>query len=100
MFDPPACGPPGASLDAAETLQRQIVLLHGLARDLEDAMALLPRAREVADWWGPAREAVQSVFDAERARLEREIWRLDGVVIQLRFELDLISEARRGGLIP
>ena len=92
MFDPPACSPH----DAADALHRQAALVHGLARDLEEAAELLPRAGATGEWWGPAREAVQVALDIERERLRREALRLDGVVMQLRYEAGAAGGAGAG----
>jgi len=92
VFDPPACAPH----DAADALHRQAALVHGLARDLEEAAELLPRAGATGEWWGPAREAVQVALDIERERLRREALRLDGVVMQLRYEAGAAGGAGAG----
>jgi hypothetical protein len=83
MLDGPACLPPGAGGDAASELRRQAVLVDDLRHRLDDVVLALPRPEHIEHWWGPAREALQTAIDLERARLRREADRLEGVRIQL-----------------
>lgn len=78
-----ACLPPGTGGDPAAELRRQSVLVDDLVHRVTAVLRLLPDERTVDDWWGPAREALQRSVDIERARLGREVWRLEGVRAQL-----------------
>lgn len=100
MFDPHVAGPRATSFDAVAVLRRDAATVHRLARDLEEAVAQLPHAGTAFDWWGPAREAVQGALDIERERLGREVWRLDGVVIQLRYEAEVTESALSVEALP
>lgn len=71
---------------AAAALHREAVIVHGLARVLEEAVNRLRSTSVADDWWGPARQALQGAIDLERERLHREMQRLDGVVDQLRVD--------------
>lgn len=72
--------------DASAEFHRQAMVVHGLARLLEEAVERLDATRVADDWWGPARQALQGAIDLERERLRREMQRLDGVVDQLRVD--------------
>jgi hypothetical protein len=83
MLDAAACLPPGSGGDWASELQRQAGLVADLRHRLDDVVLALPRPEHIEHWWGPAREALQTAIDLERARLRREADRLEGVRIQL-----------------
>lgn len=93
---PAACSPPGAGSDPAAELRRQSVLVDDLMHRLTAVLRLLPDERTFDDWWGPAREALQRSVDIERARLGREVWRLEGV----RGQLDAAASQLQGGGAP
>lgn len=78
-----ACLSLGTGGDPATELRRQSVLVDDLMHRVTAILRLLPDNRTFDDWWGPAREALQRTVDIERARLEREVWRLEGVRVQL-----------------
>ena len=83
-----ACLTPGSEADAAAELRRQAVLVDDLAQRLEAVVRALPLDGALEGWWGPARDALQEAIDIERARLGREIGRLEGVRIQLQYAAD------------
>lgn len=93
-----ACRPGGAVGDPSGELRRQAVLVDDLRERLDDVVRALPRDDALAAWWGPARDALQGAIDLERARLEREAARLDGVRIQLQFAADQAADAASSGL--
>lgn len=76
-------GGAGGGAAAAAELHRQAVLVADLQHRLDDVVLALPRPEHIEHWWGPAREALQTAIDLERARLRREADRLEGVRIQL-----------------
>lgn len=88
-----ACPPPGSGADAAGDLRRQLVLVDDLSRRLETVVRALPREDATAGWWGPARGALQEAVNLERARLGREIDRLDSVRIQLGYAAEQAAAA-------
>lgn len=94
-----ACLTPGSGSDAGAELRRHAVLIDDLAQRLEVVVRALPRIGAVEGWWGPARDALQRAIDLERARLGREIYRLEGVRIQLQHAADerASGNARPGG---
>jgi hypothetical protein len=91
-----ACLLPGAGGDPAAELRRQSVLVDDLVHRLTAVLRVLPDERTFDDWWGPAREALQRSVDIERARLGREVWRLEGV----RGQLDAAASQLPGGGAP
>jgi len=78
-----ACLPPTTGGDPAAELRRQSVLVDDLVHRVTAVLRLLPDERTFDDWWGPARDALARTVDIERARLRREVWRLEGVRVQL-----------------
>jgi hypothetical protein len=72
--------------DPAAELRRQSVLVDDLMHRVTAVLRLLPDEGAVDGWWGPAREALCLSVDIERARLRREVWRLDSVRGQLDAE--------------
>ncbi|MEN9620920.1 MAG: hypothetical protein RL499_1113 [Actinomycetota bacterium] len=78
-----ACLPPGSGADPVGDLQRQGVLVGDLRERVVAVLALLPESRSFEGWWGPARDALHESLGIERARLEREVARLDSVRVQL-----------------
>jgi len=74
---------PGSGVDPGGELRRQSVLVDDLRMRLESVVASLPREDSATGWFGAAREALQGEVDLERARLGREVARLDGLRIQL-----------------
>lgn len=100
-----ACPPPGAhggagARAAVAELQRQAVLVADLRQRLDDVVSALPRPESIEHWWGPAREALQSAIDLERARLRREADRLEGVRIQLEHAALLAAAEPVGAGVP
>ncbi|MBX9718593.1 MAG: hypothetical protein K2X36_07075 [Microbacteriaceae bacterium] len=85
MLDAAACLAPGSRGDTAAELRRQVVLAAALRDRLDDIVRSLPRDEALAGWWGPARDALQGAVDLERARLAREVERLESVRIRLLF---------------
>lgn len=92
MLASSACSPP-IGADRPEELHRRLVLVQDLAARVEAVIAMLPGPSAADAWWGPAREAVQGTLDRERARLMREVLRLNGVADQLRMAASLAREA-------
>lgn len=88
-----AAGSDHAAIDAAESLRRQAVQVDHLAQLLGEGIAILVASPAPAEWWGPARAALQSALDTERERLRRERLRLEGVVDQLLVEYAYASNA-------
>jgi hypothetical protein len=75
-------------------LRRQSVLVDDLMHRVTAVLRLLPDEGGFDGWWGPAREALQRSVEIERARLRREVWRLEGVRGQLDAEA---SQLMSGG---
>lgn len=86
MFNLLAAATATSDLEAAAALNREALLVHGLARALEETAHRLRETTVDHHWWGPARQALQVAIDIERERLHREMLRLDGVVDQLRVD--------------
>ncbi len=98
MLDPAACLPPGSGRDPAGELRRQAVLAADLRDRLDDVVRSLPRDAALAGWWGPARDALQGAVDLERARLAREVERLESVRMRLLFTAEEAASMPAGGL--
>lgn len=98
MLDAAACQPPGAGGDAVGELRRQGVLAADLRDRLDDIVRSLPRDEALAGWWGPARDALQGAVDLERARLAREVERLESVRIRLLAAAEQVAAMAPGGL--
>lgn len=81
-----ACLPPGAGGDPVGELHRQAALVADLGHRLESVVRALPRNDFASPWRGAGRDALQRTVDIERARLSREVSRLEGVRIQLDHE--------------
>ena len=89
MHDPTsACLPPASGGDPVGELRRQARLVGDLGQRLEAVVRSLPRDEATAGWFGPARDALQYAVDRERARLGREVARLEGLRIQLEYAAD------------
>lgn len=88
------CLTPGGGADPVGELRRQAVCVDDLRQRLDDVVRALPRDDAFAGWWGAARDALQETVDLERARLVREVDRLEGVRIQLMAAAD---QAAAGG---
>lgn len=97
MLDPAACLPPGSGRDLAGELRRQVVLAADLRDRLDDIVRSLPRHQALAGWWGPARDALQGAVDLERARLAREVERLESVRIRLLSAAENAASMPAGG---
>lgn len=97
MLDPAACLPPGSGSDPAGELRRQVVLAADLRDRLDDIVRSLPRDEALAGWWGPARDALQGAVDLERARLAREVERLESVRIRLLSAAEEAASMPAGG---
>ncbi|MDX2026844.1 hypothetical protein [Microcella sp.] len=77
------CSPSGRGLDPHDEVRRQIVLVDDLIDRVSMVLTVLPESGAFHDWWGPAREAFEQSLGIERARLSRQIERLDAVRAQL-----------------
>jgi len=67
----------------ASELRRQAVLVDAVMHRVASVVRDLPNDAALADWWGPARDRFLEAAERERAHLGRQIYRLDGVRIQL-----------------
>lgn len=77
------CSPSGRDRDPLDDLRRQIVLVDDLIDRISTVLSLIPENGAFHGWWGVAREAFQQSLGIERARLSRQIERLDAVRAQL-----------------
>lgn len=77
------CSSSGLARDPADDLRRQIVLIDDLMNRASTVVTLLPDGGALHGWWGPARDAFQQSLGIERARLSRQVERLDAVRAQL-----------------